>query len=96
MFRCSFAKNNLEFLNQSPTLIEILLGGCNLQVYPTGWSAVMVSLDNKGMWNLRSAIWSRRYLGQQLYIRVWNDEHSVFTENDIPLNALFCGKAKHR
>ncbi|KAK9948791.1 hypothetical protein M0R45_004353 [Rubus argutus] len=66
-----------------------------VQVYPTGWSAVMVSLDNKGMWNLRSAIWSRRYLGQQLYIRVWNDEHSVFTENDIPPNALFCGKAKH-
>ncbi|KAM5576382.1 L-ascorbate oxidase [Rosa sericea] len=66
-----------------------------VQVYPLGWSAVMVSLDNKGMWNLRSAIWSRRYLGQQLYIRVWNDEKSLLTENDIPQNALFCGKAHH-
>ncbi|KAG6663213.1 L-ascorbate oxidase homolog [Carya illinoinensis] len=66
-----------------------------VQVYPKSWSAVLVSLDNKGMWNLRSAIWSRRYLGQQLYVRVWNDEQSLFTENDIPLNALRCGKAKH-
>ncbi|XP_050366896.1 L-ascorbate oxidase homolog [Argentina anserina] len=66
-----------------------------VQVYPSGWSAVLVSLDNKGMWNMRSAIWSRRYLGQQLYIRVWNDEKSLYTENDIPQNALFCGKA-HR
>ncbi|KAL6222527.1 hypothetical protein ACLB2K_005919 [Fragaria x ananassa] len=66
-----------------------------VQVYPYGWSGMLVSLDNKGMWNLRSAIWARRYLGQQLYIRVWNDEKSFFTENDIPQNALFCGKAHH-
>ncbi|KAJ7952911.1 L-ascorbate oxidase like [Quillaja saponaria] len=66
------------------------------QVYPKSWTAIYVSLDNKGMWNLRSAIWSKRYLGQELYIRVWNDEHSLFTENDIPSNALYCGKAKHK
>ncbi|KAJ0040819.1 hypothetical protein Pint_28127 [Pistacia integerrima] len=65
-----------------------------VQVYPSSWSAVYVSLDNKGMWNLRSAIWSRRYLGQQLYLRVWNNEHSVYTETDVPPNALYCGKAK--
>ncbi|KAK4759104.1 hypothetical protein SAY87_020405 [Trapa incisa] len=65
-----------------------------LQVYPLSWSAILVSLDNKGMWNLRSAIWTRRYLGQQLYVRVWNDELSPYTENDIPPNALLCGKAK--
>ncbi|KAB2617928.1 L-ascorbate oxidase-like protein [Pyrus ussuriensis x Pyrus communis] len=65
-----------------------------VQVYPLGWTAVLVSLDNKGMWNLRSAIWSKRYLGQQLYIRVWNNEHSLFTESDMPLNTLHCGKAK--
>ncbi|XP_050208094.1 L-ascorbate oxidase homolog [Mercurialis annua] len=65
-----------------------------VQVYPYSWSAVLVSLDNKGMWNLRSAIWERRYLGQQLYIRVWNDEKSLFTEADVPLNALYCGLAK--
>ncbi|XP_062153995.1 L-ascorbate oxidase homolog [Alnus glutinosa] len=66
-----------------------------VQVYPRSWSAILVSLDNKGMWNLRSAIWSRRYLGQELYVRVWNNERSVFTENDIPPNALLCGKATH-
>ncbi|OAY35375.1 L-ascorbate oxidase homolog [Manihot esculenta] len=65
-----------------------------VQVYPNSWSVVLVSLDNKGMWNLRSAIWSRRYLGQQLYLRVWNNERSLFTENDIPANALLCGLAK--
>ncbi|KAF8683771.1 hypothetical protein HU200_044704 [Digitaria exilis] len=31
-------------------------------VYPNGWSATLVSLDNQGMWNLRSAIWDRQYL----------------------------------
>ncbi|KAJ8770670.1 hypothetical protein K2173_021317 [Erythroxylum novogranatense] len=65
------------------------------QVYPMSWTAVLVSLDNKGMWNLRSAIWSRRYLGQQLYVRVWNDEKSSYTETDVPPNALYCGLAKH-
>ncbi|KAK7251091.1 hypothetical protein RIF29_33994 [Crotalaria pallida] len=65
------------------------------QVYPNSWTAILVSLDNKGMWNLRSAIWDRRYLGQELYLRVWNNEQSVYTETNIPQNALFCGKAKH-
>ena len=65
------------------------------QVFPKSWTAIYVSLDNKGMWNLRSAIWSRRYLGQQLYVRVWNNEHSLYTETDIPPNAIKCGKAKN-
>ncbi|KAL7231860.1 hypothetical protein ACSBR2_009982 [Camellia fascicularis] len=64
-----------------------------VQVYPNGWSVILVSLDNKGMWNLRSAIWPRQYLGQQLYVRVWNNETSAYTEYNIPQNALFCGLA---
>ncbi|XP_071730976.1 L-ascorbate oxidase homolog [Rutidosis leptorrhynchoides] len=64
-----------------------------VQVYPKSWSAILVSLDNKGMWNLRSANWPRQYLGQQLYARVWNNERSLFTEYEIPANALRCGKA---
>ncbi|KAJ0469343.1 putative L-ascorbate oxidase [Helianthus annuus] len=64
-----------------------------VQVYPKSWSSILVSLDNKGMWNLRSAIWPRRYLGQELYIRIWNDEKSFHTEYDIPENALRCGLA---
>ncbi|CAO2827988.1 unnamed protein product [Amaranthus hypochondriacus] len=64
-----------------------------VQVYRNSWTAVLVSLDNKGMWNLRSAIWHRRYLGQEVYFRVWNNENSLKTENDIPPEALKCGKA---
>ncbi|GAB4847024.1 hypothetical protein Ancab_026036 [Ancistrocladus abbreviatus] len=65
-----------------------------VQVYPNSWSAILVSLDNKGMWNLRSAIWPRQYLGQQLYVRAWNNERSLLTEYNIPANVLKCGKAK--
>ena len=64
-----------------------------VQVYPRGWSAILVSLDNQGTWNLRSAMWARQYTGQQLYIRVWTSEKSYSNEYDIPHNALFCGKA---
>ncbi|KAK4393339.1 L-ascorbate oxidase [Sesamum angolense] len=74
--------------NDAPTRYTV-------QVYPYSWSAILVSLDNKGMWNLRSANWPRRYLGQELYVRVWNEERSLYTEYDIPPNALLCGKAKH-
>ncbi|THU52333.1 hypothetical protein C4D60_Mb10t02910 [Musa balbisiana] len=64
-----------------------------VQVYPDGWSAILVSLDNQGTWNLRSAMWARQYTGQQFYIRVWTSEKSYSNEYDIPHNALFCGKA---
>lgn len=64
-----------------------------VQVYPKGWSAIMASLDNEGMWNLRSAMWARQYLGQQLYMRVWTSEQSYYIEYPIPHNALLCGKA---
>ncbi|XWS45323.1 hypothetical protein CRYUN_Cryun15aG0126600 [Craigia yunnanensis] len=66
-----------------------------VQVYPLSWTAILVSLDNKGMWNMRSQLWSERYLGKQFYLRVWNNEKSLFTENSIPPNALRCGKAVH-
>ncbi|TKW30167.1 hypothetical protein SEVIR_2G017100v4 [Setaria viridis] len=64
-----------------------------VQVYPNGWSAILVSLDNQGMWNLRSAIWDRQYLGQQLYLRVWTPEQSFANEYSIPTNAILCGRA---
>ncbi|KAH7851461.1 hypothetical protein Vadar_011945 [Vaccinium darrowii] len=63
------------------------------QVYPNSWTAILVSLDNQGMWNMRSAIWERRYLGQQFYLRVFNPIHSLANEYDIPSNVLLCGKA---
>ncbi|KAL8117575.1 L-ascorbate oxidase homolog isoform X1 [Apium graveolens] len=67
-----------------------------VQVYPKSWSSILVSLDNQGMWNLRSAIWERQYLGQQFYLRVYNPVKSFANEYGIPRNALLCGKAVGR
>ena len=64
-----------------------------MKVFPNSWTTILVSLDNQGMWNLRSAIWERQYLGQQFYLRVWNPVQSLANEYDIPSNALLCGKA---
>ncbi|KAH0697513.1 hypothetical protein KY290_015385 [Solanum tuberosum] len=66
------------------------------QVYPKSWTAILVSLDNQGMWNLRSAMWDRQYLGQQVYLRVYDPTPSLANEYDIPTNALLCGKAAGR
>ncbi|GMI67266.1 SKU5 similar 17 [Hibiscus trionum] len=66
------------------------------QVYPNSWTAILVSLDNQGMWNMRSALWDRQYLGQQFYLRVWDPVRSLANEYDIPNNVLLCGKAARR
>ncbi|XP_040379338.1 L-ascorbate oxidase homolog [Oryza brachyantha] len=66
---------------------------CTVQVYPRAWTAVLVALDNVGMWNLRSEDWARRYLGQQFYLRVYTPSHSFRDELPIPSNALRCGRA---
>ncbi|KAI3946012.1 hypothetical protein MKX01_024768 [Papaver californicum] len=51
--------------------------GYTIQVYPKSWTAILSSLDNKEIWDLRSQILPRRYLGQELYVKVWNDEKSL-------------------
>ncbi|WOL15160.1 L-ascorbate oxidase [Canna indica] len=61
-----------------------------LQVYPKSWSAILMPLDNVGMWNIRSENWVRQYLGQQFYIRVYTSSGSVRDEHPIPRNALLC------
>ncbi|KAL9678075.1 hypothetical protein QQ045_015914 [Rhodiola kirilowii] len=63
----------------------------NIQVYPKSWAAVMLTFDNAGMWNLRSEIWDRRYLGQQLYVSVLSPAQSLRDEYNIPDTALQCG-----
>jgi hypothetical protein len=68
-----------------------------VQVYPASWTAVFVSLDNEGIWNLRSQDLGRRYLGQETYVRVSQGTSEVPDPRDelpMPSNALFCGKAK--
>ncbi|XP_073128499.1 monocopper oxidase-like protein SKU5 [Henckelia pumila] len=62
-----------------------------IQVYPRGWSAVYVYLDNPGMWNLRSQVLKQWYLGQELYIRVYDADPNPAKERTPPQNLLYCG-----
>lgn len=62
------------------------------QVFPLSWTAVLVELDNVGMWNLRSQLLPNWYLGQEMYIRVYNPENSNKTEASVPDNAIYCGR----
>ncbi|XP_011084388.2 monocopper oxidase-like protein SKS2 [Sesamum indicum] len=62
-----------------------------VQVYPGGWTAVYVYLDNPGMWNLRSQNLRHWYLGQELYIRVYDPDPNPAKERSPPNNLLFCG-----
>uniref|UniRef100_A0A0A0K0Q7 Uncharacterized protein n=1 Tax=Cucumis sativus TaxID=3659 RepID=A0A0A0K0Q7_CUCSA len=67
---------------------------CTTQVYPKSWTAIYMSLDNVGMWNIRSEFWARQYLGQQFYLRVYTPVKSFRDEYNVPDNALLCGKAE--
>jgi len=60
----------------------------SVQVYPGGWSAVYAFLDNPGMWNLRSQNLKNWYLGQELYLRVHDDEPNPAKERPPPQNLL--------
>lgn len=59
-----------------------------LQVFPGAWTAILVFLDNAGIWNLRVQNLDTWYLGQEVYINVVNPEDSSTT---LPDNAIFCG-----
>lgn len=62
------------------------------QVFPGGWTAVYVYLDNVGAWNLRAENLDRWYLGQETYVRIINyDDPFNKTELPLPSNALYCG-----
>ncbi|KAF5725542.1 multi-copper oxidase type 1 family protein [Tripterygium wilfordii] len=65
-----------------------------IQVFPNSWAAILLTFDNAGMWNLRSEIWERNYLGQQLYISVLSPERSLRDEYNVPDNAILCGLVK--
>ncbi|KAI3799669.1 hypothetical protein L1987_34968 [Smallanthus sonchifolius] len=62
-----------------------------VQVYPGGWTAVYAYLDNPGMWNLRSQVLNHWYLGQELYIRVYDPDPNPAKERQPPSNLLYCG-----
>ncbi|KAK1366670.1 monocopper oxidase-like protein SKS1 [Heracleum sosnowskyi] len=67
------------------------------QVLPGGWTAIYVSLDNVGVWNLRAENLDRWYLGQETYMRVINSEPDPSNKTEFPMpdNVLFCGALSH-
>ncbi|XP_052198312.1 monocopper oxidase-like protein SKU5 [Diospyros lotus] len=62
-----------------------------VQVYPGRWTAVYAFLDNPGMWNLRSQHLKHWYMGQELYIRVFDNDPNPAKERPPPPNLLLCG-----
>ncbi|PIA60538.1 hypothetical protein AQUCO_00300196v1 [Aquilegia coerulea] len=66
----------------------------SIEVYPKSWAAIMLTFDNAGMWNLRTNLWERYYLGQQLYFSVLSPNYSLRDEYNIPDNAELCGIVK--
>ncbi|GLT39388.1 hypothetical protein SLA2020_135810 [Shorea laevis] len=62
-----------------------------IQVFPKSWAAILLTFDNAGIWNIRSEIWERRYLGQQLYASVISPARSLRDEYNIPDYAQLCG-----
>ncbi|KAL0436779.1 UNVERIFIED_CONTAM: L-ascorbate oxidase [Sesamum radiatum] len=65
-----------------------------IQVYPNTWAAVMTTLDNAGMWNLRSEMRERAYLGQQFYVSVVSEARSLRDEYSLPETQELCGIVK--
>ncbi|RWR87500.1 monocopper oxidase-like protein SKU5 isoform X2 [Cinnamomum micranthum f. kanehirae] len=68
---------------------------CTTQVFPGAWTAVLVSLDNVGVWNIRAENLDTWYLGQEVYVKIVNPEKTNKTELPMPDNALFCGALAH-
>ncbi|CAO2832631.1 unnamed protein product [Amaranthus hypochondriacus] len=65
-----------------------------IQVYPKSWAAIMLTLDNAGMWQIRNESPERAYLGQQMYVSVLSPERSLRDEYNLPDNSLICGAVK--
>ncbi|KAL3615858.1 hypothetical protein CASFOL_040152 [Castilleja foliolosa] len=65
-----------------------------IHVYPQSWAAIMTTLDNAGMWNLRSDMAERAYLGQQMYVSVLSPNKSLRDEYNLPATQLTCGIVK--
>lgn len=66
-----------------------------VQVFPGAWTAILISLDNVGVWNLRTENLDSWYLGQETYVRIVNPEENNKTELPMPDNALYCGALSH-
>ncbi|KAL6606411.1 hypothetical protein ACP70R_042064 [Stipagrostis hirtigluma subsp. patula] len=70
---------------------------CTTQVFPGAWTAVMLSLDSPGFWNVRTENLDTWYLGQETYIRVVDPDGGYnVTEMVAPDNMLYCGLLKDK
>ncbi|TVU01209.1 hypothetical protein EJB05_53336 [Eragrostis curvula] len=70
---------------------------CTTQVFPGAWTAVMLSLDSPGVWNVRTENLDTWYLGQETYIRVVDPAGGYnVTEMVAPDNMLYCGLLKDK
>ncbi|KAF8080389.1 hypothetical protein N665_0949s0011 [Sinapis alba] len=69
-----------------------------IQVYPYSWVAILIAMDNQGMWNVRSQKAEQWYLGEELYFRVKGDgeedPRNIPTRDECPIpdNFLRCGR----
>ncbi|CAA7042591.1 unnamed protein product [Microthlaspi erraticum] len=69
-----------------------------VQVFPYSWVAILVAMDNQGMWNMRSQKAEQWYLGQELYFRVKGEGEEdpsnipARDESPIPENVIRCGR----
>lgn len=54
----------------------------------------MTTLDNAGLWNLRSNSVERQYLGQQLYFSALSPKRDLKDEYNMPDNDVLCGIIK--
>lgn len=61
------------------------------QVFPGAWTAILVYLDNAGIWNLRAENLNTWYLGQEVYVSVVNPEITEKSELPLPDNTIYCG-----
>ncbi|XP_058206050.1 monocopper oxidase-like protein SKU5 isoform X1 [Rhododendron vialii] len=82
-----WTKNSTKLYNMNDTISR-----STVQVFPGGWTAILIYLDNVGVWNLRAENLNRWYLGQETYMRVVDplvDNATVFAS--VPDNVLYCG-----
>ncbi|KAG9454862.1 hypothetical protein H6P81_007766 [Aristolochia fimbriata] len=66
-----------------------------IQVYPKSWTAILLTIDNAGLWNIRSNHLQRNYLGQQLYLSVLSPERSLRDEYNLPDLHPTCERRKN-
>ncbi|XP_073008072.1 monocopper oxidase-like protein SKU5 [Typha latifolia] len=69
---------------------------CTTQVFPGAWTAILIPLDNVGIWNLRAQNLDSWYLGQEVYMKVADPEGYNKTELTVPDNVLYCGFLKDK